>query len=407
MLIIRDISKQRLDNRIRLSARITLKSEAASRQVPHELWIEWPADYGEFIEEAPDPFVVLMVPLAGVLNEPIQSAAPVSERLFNNLIEAQGVYRSFYPDIFTATALEMDVVVRRRSLAGMQGSFFSGGVDSAYNIAETRRRSAVHGTRAIDSLWLCQGMDIVLSDTALWDEVKSRLSVVSREYVESPLATCASNLRAFYDPFLGWEDLGFGPALAGIAKSVAPAFDRVLIASASAYGRLIRRASHPMVDSLFSCDRQNIVHYSSCATRLQKVEVIGTHAPGLLRSLRVCWRNPDNAYNCGRCEKCIRTHLQLEALGLGHLCQSLALKPEPAQIRAIRFPCTEQETYIRESWKELARRIAGSQDFQSYDPVIRSMLRRNWVKCRWKALAKMLRGVGRRKRKPRPYNARH
>jgi hypothetical protein len=29
--------------------------------------------------------------------------------------------------------------------------------------------------------------------------------------------------------------------------------------------------------------------------------------------LRVCWRNPDGTYNCGRCEKCVRTMVQLLA----------------------------------------------------------------------------------------------
>lgn len=41
--------------------------------------------------------------------------------------------------------------------------------------------------------------------------------------------------------------------------------------------------------------------------------------------LRVCWQNPDNAYNCCRCEKCIRTMLALEALGGLDQCPTFPL----------------------------------------------------------------------------------
>ena len=37
-----------------------------------------------------------------------------------------------------------------------------------------------------------------------------------------------------------------------------------------------------------------------------------------MQNLRVCWRNPDGAYNCGQCDKCLRTMVNLylaDALG--------------------------------------------------------------------------------------------
>jgi hypothetical protein len=33
-------------------------------------------------------------------------------------------------------------------------------------------------------------------------------------------------------------------------------------------------------------------------------------------TLRVCWLNPDQSNNCGRCEKCLRTMTSLAAAGV-------------------------------------------------------------------------------------------
>jgi hypothetical protein len=38
--------------------------------------------------------------------------------------------------------------------------------------------------------------------------------------------------------------------------------------------------------------------------------------PDPLSWLRVCWRNPGGAYNCGRCPKCVSTMVALRMAGL-------------------------------------------------------------------------------------------
>jgi hypothetical protein len=39
--------------------------------------------------------------------------------------------------------------------------------------------------------------------------------------------------------------------------------------------------------------------------------------------LRVCYKNPNGIYNCGRCEKCMRTMIALRAVGAQGRCKTL------------------------------------------------------------------------------------
>jgi hypothetical protein len=69
-----------------------------------------------------------------------------------------------------------------------------------------------------------------------------------------------------------------------------------------------------MVDQLWSTEQLEIVDVGGRYNRVERVRKIADH-PLVQRSLRVCWENPDSAYNCGRCRKCLQTMLTLEVFG--------------------------------------------------------------------------------------------
>jgi hypothetical protein len=49
--------------------------------------------------------------------------------------------------------------------------------------------------------------------------------------------------------------------------------------------------------------------------------------PAALECLRVCWKNPDSAYNCGKCPKCLRTMVTLRLVGCLDECAPLFDEP--------------------------------------------------------------------------------
>ena len=57
-----------------------------------------------------------------------------------------------------------------------------------------------------------------------------------------------------------------------------------------------------------------------------------------MRHLRVCWQNPDNAYNCGRCEKCFRTMLDLWVVGALDRCDTLPHQFDEQALALLKIP---------------------------------------------------------------------
>lgn len=78
---------------------------------------------------------------------------------------------------------------------------------------------------------------------------------------------------------------------------------------------------------------------------MSKLRVLVQYPEALAR-LRVCWENP-SSYNCGQCEKCVRTMLGLRAFGIER-CAAFpnTLTPELVRRQAIDDHCVHL-------WREL------------------------------------------------------
>jgi hypothetical protein len=81
--------------------------------------------------------------------------------------------------------------------------------------------------------------------------------------------------------------------------------------------------SHPALDGLFSSQRIAIIHDGGRFSRLEKVRDLANW-PAALEALRVCPARLEDGGNCGKCEKCLRTRLELLAAGIE---QTSALGP--------------------------------------------------------------------------------
>jgi hypothetical protein len=136
----------------------------------------------------------------------------------------------------------------------------------------------------------------------------------------------------------------FGAALAAVAHALAPNHGKVYIASSYSYANVHPWGSHPLLDPLWSTDAVQIVHDIG-ETRMDKLRVVVQHPEALAR-LWVCWENLGN-YNCGLCEKCIRTMLALRVLGIEH-CVAFPDTITPDLVRAQEL---NHETVL--FWREL------------------------------------------------------
>lgn len=182
---------------------------------------------------------------------------------------------------------------------------FSGGVDAFHAL--------LAGGRPPDTLVYVAGYDVRLRDNARLAAVERLLRDVAAAHGTRAVVV-RTNLRRHplvrATPWLR----EFGAALAAVGHVLTPTVGRLLIAS-DGLG-----FEHPEVGARCGTDRLlgsrslAVEHVAPHVTRLEKLRAIGAD-PLVQRHLRVCWANVAGRPNCGRCEKCVRTMLCLEACG--------------------------------------------------------------------------------------------
>lgn len=245
--------------------------------------------------------------------EDLEVTGPVSGRLLDGAQSIQDVFWTWDRTLRPTAPWYRRVAVSAPRADGPRhgpgrgtAAFFTGGVDSFY--------TAVVHRRELDALVFVHGFDVPLGDASLRSEVGDRLGDAARG-LGLPLIEVETDLRSLGDGSgVPWADY-HGAALASVALLLAPRFSRVLVPATHTYARLEGLGSHPLLDPLWSTADVAIVHDGADATRVDKVRRIAEEEAAR-RHLRVCWENTGGAYNCGRCEKCVRTGAAIRIAGV-------------------------------------------------------------------------------------------
>ena len=243
--------------------------------------------------------------------EPLAIDGPVSTRLLGATGDIADVCCSFWPDRMRPVPVDapaQDVAGSR----GGYGCFFTRGVDSWYSVlTEPGFTHLLHLTafhppqnrdarrRALDRACAVLPQELVHIDTNVYEYRPAAHRLTGAELGAVALA------------------IGFG---------------RVAIPSTAMRGELGPLGSHPVLDPLFSTERTEVVHHGE-PSRLQKVRAL-TRFPEALELLDVCQREAE-PLNCGECEKCLRTMLELHAAGASYGNRRFARPLEPERIAAL------------------------------------------------------------------------
>ena len=244
----------------------------------------------------------LLVP-AMHAGRPLALGQPACPIWVGNLAPLSAAFRElWYP---TAPAPRVAAGNAAAPAAAGTALCFSGGVDAFHAL--------LAGGRPVDTLVYVAGYDVRLRDT-------SRLAAVERLLREVAAAHGArgvvvrTNLRRHplvrATPWLR----EFGAALAAVGHALTPTVGRLLIASDGLGFEHPDVGARPGTDPLLGSAALVVEHVAADVTRLEKLRVIGGD-PVVQRHLRVCWANVAGRTNCGRCEKCVRTMLCLDACG--------------------------------------------------------------------------------------------
>ncbi|MCK0154501.1 hypothetical protein MWU49_12355 [Alcanivorax sp. S6407] len=396
-MIVKGVSLQRMAGKVRAQA--ILEFEGTTRFKHGEkaatLWFEWPENYFNPGSIGIEPFVLVSLTLAMGVGENITLEEDIDPIFYLNLLEAIDIYHSFFPEETSVIGIHARCKNKSYSASERVGSFFSGGIDSLFNVADLKKMNALSGVHKVTDLWLVQGMDIPLNDNEFFQSTYDRLTeMASIEGLNViPLKT---NARELQDGLVKWTTLGFGVILGAIAKIFSDAVSTVLIGSFEQYKKCMPNASAPLIDPMWSCSKQTVRHYSARYSRIDKIKVIADYAPGLLSQARVCWKNTSGSYNCGCCEKCLRTLSELRLANASHLVNSF---PEGDVIKLISgFRLEDSEIageFAVNYWRQI-HAVAAAQGDQALKSAVEPVLQYASSRGKVIRLKKMVRAFIRR-----------
>jgi hypothetical protein len=284
---------------IRLQSTDTTQELSATIDGFH-LWYRFPAGYR--ISTRGDTFLAAaLLPAMRAGETLVIEGAPVSRTLLRGIAKIQEIFHVWNPD-FKIIDVHAETDEAELGNAGVS-SFFSGGVDGTYTF--------LRHAEEISHLVFIKGVDIQIDNDALFDAALANNRRFADAYGKTLLAV-ETNIRRFCHPRgVPWGSTYCGSGLASVALALG--FSRTYVASSMTFADLIPWGTHPLLDPLWSTEATTMVHDGAEARRSEKLREI-SRSRQALDILRVCWQ--DAGYNCGRCEKCVRTMVALRLLKL-------------------------------------------------------------------------------------------
>lgn len=273
-----------------------------------------------------------------------------SPKLVANLRQFQDIFAFWYPALHRVP-VEARVRKEHSPASGGIASMFSGGVDSSYTYLSEED--------LLTSIVFVGGLDIAPTETDRYRQSLSRYSAFATSRGKR-LVSMWTNIKGF------WPEVQMSPhhgqVLAGIG--IMMGFQRTYIPASHTYAELDAWGSHPLTDPLFSTEATATIHHG-VHPRRQKLRAVALDKE-CLDMLRVC--NSSDEYNCGTCEKCLRTMVALHLLG----ATSRSL-PRLESLRSIRQLRLHSDTKLN-FWRDnlLFAREAGDREVAAaIVPVLR------------------------------------
>lgn len=283
------------------------------------LWLCYPSEFYDCLSSSADPWIAMLLWPAMRLGQDLYVDAVASSKLVEAAPTLMDIMHCWDPR-FRSIAVRSEGTSCDRKAGTATASFFSGGVDSFYTALKNTAPETPLQTR-LTHLISVKGLDVRLCNEALWTQVRSRLRAAAAD-LGCAWVECATNVRELIpEDLIAWR-MYYGAVLAGIALGMQGLWKSVMIPADFTYAEMHPNGSSPLMDPLWSTESVRFASDGPEATRVEKVVSRIAQSEVALEHLRVCWKNPEGRYNCGACEKCIRTMVGLEIAGVMDRCQS-------------------------------------------------------------------------------------
>lgn len=269
----------------------------------HPLWF---ASRDVRLVPSPEAFASALLIPAAEAGRRLASAAPVDPLWLRRQERRRAILERWWGLGPLPPALTAGAPGRRPGPRARTGVCFSGGADSFWTLRASGLR--------VDDLVAVHGFDVPLGDEAQWARVERSARAVGKASNTKTMVV-VTNLRDHPScRHSDWER-AHGGALAAVGHLLTGRIGRLLVSSSFSFDDDSPWGSHYRLDPLWASTRLEVTHVGAELWRSEKLSDLADD-PLVQRHLRVCWQaDPGPTGNCGRCEKCLRTELSLEALG--------------------------------------------------------------------------------------------
>lgn len=349
--------------RFRVSADCSTDSGVVS-----EVYFEFDSKYRTHARKSATPFAAALLLPSMRLGEDLVIKGMISEKMLNGMHQIMNIVSEWNINLRPIKVIA-DSVVSEVSSGGTDiVTTFSGGVDSFYTWLHHKADET-----PVKSMLFVHGFDISLDNRELYDRTVSNIKNIASEE-QASFIEAESNIRSFIDPILDWG-FSHGGCLVATALCLSGTIKTMYIPSSYTIDEEHPWGSHRLVDGLWSTESTSFVHDGYETTRVGKVvEEVGKSETAL-KYLRVCWKEVDGEYNCGRCNKCLRTMVNLYVAGA--LDQSKTFPHEIDLGQIARAIIDEADTmFVKENIDALKALGRGDEIIAAYEKSLRRTKRR-------------------------------
>lgn len=315
---IEDLRSETRGDRARVAATVVWED---CDQNPQELFYETTSEFADDLYCDPHAFLVAcVVPAIYHGEERIAIDEVICPELRNGLLTAMGWLHHWYGSSYKFIHIDSKAGTRpwNSVTSRHSGSFLSGGVDSLAILRANHLDFPVNHPRSIKDCLIVHGFDIggvkeVGDEVDTFEQAFTSLSAIVED-AKVTLIPVYTNVRHLEDSVDFWMHQFHGAALSSVAHIFSHRLAHISLASSFSISSQQPWGSHPLLDSNYGSADLQIRHAGLRFSRLEKVRLIADWNVAL-QNLRVCTMNPPGLLNCGKCEKCIRTMIELLALG--------------------------------------------------------------------------------------------
>ena len=304
---------------ITLSARLTWEDN--DRPTQRVVFQAPPALVGD-LECSPNAFLAAAaVPAMHFGERRLRIEGAVCPVLHDGLLTILTLFREWYGKERVIPAIEPagGFIATRPRTPNRAAQFFSGGIDALATLRRNRLMYPVDHPGSIRDCYNVFGMhpdDYRGSEpnparVAFWDHTLRQLRGIT-DAANVELFQLRTNVVGVFKSGRLFSYEYHSAIMLSLAHLLTRRASDVLLASSHYLDSFGPWGSHPLIDPCYGSSAVRIHHDGIRLKRLEKVRLIAEW-PAALSMLNVCsnFKVPEAGINCGRCEKCLRTMLQL------------------------------------------------------------------------------------------------